>query len=392
VATSPDVTPLSELALLFLRLGATAFGGPAAHIALMRTEVVEKRGWLTDHQFLDMLGAVNLIPGPNSTELAMHLGRSRRGWPGLVVAGACFILPAAVLVVIIAWLYVAYGKMPQTAAALYGIKPVVLAVIAQALITLARKAVKSTLLAVCGALSATAALLDVNALLILLVAGCVPLAWRWLASLKKNSSASAAGLPGIALFLSAGPAPAIGAAFSLGALFLFFLKAGAVLFGSGYVLVAFLRDDLVQRWHWLTESQLLDAVAVGQVTPGPLFTTATFIGYLLGGLPGAMVATVGIFLPGFVFVAASAPLVPRMRRSRLCAAFLDGVNVASLGLMVAVVAQLARSAVTDFLTLMVAVSSLAVLQFAKRVNIVWLLAAGVAIGLAKAFAAGNWVF
>jgi chromate transporter len=194
------------------------------------------------------------------------------------------------------------------------------------------------------------------------------------------------------LFVAAGPAPATGAAFSLGALFLFFLKAGAVLFGSGYVLVAFLRDDLVYRWHWLTESQLLDAVAVGQVTPGPLFTTATFIGYLLGGLPGAMVATVGIFLPGFVFVAASAPLVPRIRRSRLCAAFLDGVNVASLGLMVAVVTQLARSAVTDFLTLMVAVSSLAVLQFAKRVNIVWLIAAGVAIGLFKAFAAGNWVF
>jgi chromate transporter len=389
VATSPNVTPLSELALLFLRLGATAFGGPAAHIALMRTEAVEKRGWLTDHQFLDMLGAVNLIPGPNSTELAMHLGRSRHGWLGLVVAGVCFILPAAVLVVIIAWLYVAYGKMPQTAAALYGIKPVVLAVIAQALITLARNAVKSTLLAVCGALSAAAALLDANALLILLVAGCVPLAWRWLASLKTNSSASAAGLPGIALFLAAGPAPASGAAFSLGALFLFFLKAGAVLFGSGYVLVAFLRDDLVHRWHWLTESQLLDAVAVGQVTPGPVSTAATFIGYLVGGLPGAMVATVGIFLPGFFFVAISGPLVPRMRRSRLCAAFLDGVNVASLGLMVAVMAQLARSAVTDFLTLVVAVSSLAILQFAKRVNVIWLIAAGVAIGLLKAFAAGD---
>jgi chromate transporter len=358
----------------------------------MRTEVVDKRGWLTDHQFLDMLGAVNLIPGPNSTELAMHLGRSRHGWPGLAVAGICFILPAAVLVVIIAWLYVAYGKMPQTAAALYGIKPVVLAVIAQALITLARKAVKSTLLAVCGALSAMAALLNVNALLVLLVAGSVPLAWLWLSRLKTNSGASAAGLPGIALFLVGGPAPATGAAFSLGALFLFFLKAGAVLFGSGYVLVAFLRDDLVHRWHWLTESQLLDAVAVGQVTPGPVSTTATFIGYLLGGLPGAMVATVGIFLPGFFFVAISGPLVPRLRRSRLCAAFLDGVNVASLGLMVAVVAQLARSAVTDLLTLMVAVSSLAVLQFAKRVNIIWLIAAGVAIGLAKAFAAGNWAF
>jgi chromate transporter len=377
------------LALLFFRLGSTAFGGPAAHTAMMRTEVVEKRGWLTDHEFLDMLGAVNLIPGPNSTELAMHIGRSRRGWPGLLVSGACFILPAAVLVLIIARLYVAYGHMPQTAAALYGIKPVVLAVIAQALMTLARKAVKSTLLAACGAVSVAAALVDVNALLILLVAGCVPLAWRWLSILRTDSNSKAVGLSGIALFLASGKTVATGAAFSIGALFLFFLKAGSVLFGSGYVLVAFLRDDLVQRWHWLTESQLFDAIAVGQVTPGPLFTTATFIGYLLGGLPGAFVATAGIFLPGFFFVAISGPLVPRIRRSRLCAAFLDGVNVASLGLMVAVEVQLARSAVTDLLTLIVAVSSLAVLQLAKRINVMWLIAAGVAIGLLKTFAAGN---
>ena len=384
-------TSLGELALLFLRLGSTALGGPAAHIALMRTEVVDRRGWFTDSEFLDMMGAVNLIPGPNSTELAIHIGRRRCGWAGLAVAGLCFILPAALLVTVMAVLYVNYGRRPQTAAALYGVKPVVLALIVQAVIALARKAVRSVVLAACGVVALGAALQGANALLLLLLAGGVLTGWHWYVNRRSSvSSATTAGTASHSMALLLAPVTATSAAsFSLGALFLFFLKTGSVLFGSGYVLFAFLRDDLVARWHWLTEAQLLDAIAAGQLTPGPLSTTATFIGYLLGGIPGAVIASVGIFLPGFVFVAISGPLVPRMRRSRLCGAFLDGVNVAALGLMSAVVVQLARAAVMDVVTLAVAVLALAALVFAKRLNSVWLLAGGVAVGLARAMMAGH---
>jgi chromate transporter len=372
-------TSLWEIATLFLRLGTTAFGGPAAHIAMMRSEVVEKRRWVSEQEFLDMLGATNLIPGPNSTELAIHLGHARRGWAGLLIAGTCFIVPAFLLVSLIAWLYVQYRQLPQAGAVFYGVKPIVLAIVAQALIGLARKAVKNRVLAVIGVLGIAAALLEMNELAILLVTGVGMMALEW-PRLRYRASKPLimAILPHISLAVAAINAVV---PFGLWPLFWFFLKTGSVLFGSGYVLLAFLRDDLVYRWHWLTEAQLLDAIAVGQITPGPVFTTATFIGYLLGGMPGAIVATVGIFLPAFFFVALSGPLVPRLRKSRLFGRFLDGVNIASLALMFAVLVQLARAAVLDWLTLVLAAVALALLYW-KRVNAVWLMLGGAAIGLA----------
>ena len=379
-------TTLRELATLFLRLGATTFGGPAVHIALMEDEVVRRRGWLRRDEFLDLLGATNLIPGPNSTELAIHIGHRRAGWPGLVVAGACFILPAMLIVLAVAWAYVRFGRLPQAVGLLYGVKPVVIAVVVQALLGLARSAVKSRALGIAGAAAVAATAAGVHELVVLLAAGSV------MAVLGRGGKAGRGGkggrepvppVPPIAA-LSA-PLGAVGAAagataFGLGPLFLFFLKVGSVLFGSGYVLLAFLRADLVTRWGWLTEGQLIDAVAVGQVTPGPLFTTATFIGYVLGGLRGGLVATLGIFLPAFVFVAASGPLVPRLRRSPVAGAFLDGVNVASLALMAVVTWQLGRAALVDLPTVALALASAAVL-LRFRINSAWLVLAGAAAGV-----------
>jgi chromate transporter len=360
---------LKELARLFLRLGFTAFGGPAVHIAMMEEEVVRRRKWLSPAEFLDLVGAVNLIPGPNSTELAIHIGHRRHGWPGLVVAGLCFILPAMLIVMTIAWIYVRFGKLPQTQAILYGIKPTMIAVIAQALWRLGRTALKTRTLALICLISTTAVFAGANELLVLFVAGVVTIG-------SHNVFQAILPFP----LLAAVPAATKG--FGLMPLFLFFLKTGSVLFGSGYVLLAFLRADLVERWHWLTESQLLDAIAVGQVTPGPVFTTATFIGYILGGWAGALIATLGIFLPAFFFVAISGPLVPRIRRSRVAGAFLDGVNVASLGLMIVVTAQLARSALVDYITvILVLVSTVLLLRW--KLNSVWLVVGGALVGLLK---------
>lgn len=353
-----------ELALLFLRLGATAFGGPAAHIAFMEEEVVRRRQWLSREEFLDLLGATNLIPGPNSTEMAIHIGYRRAGWPGLIVAGVCFILPAALIVGAIAWMYVRYAQLPDVEAVLYGIKPVIIAIVADALVRLAKTAVKSASLAALAVVAAVAALLGVNELLVLFGTGAVVMLVR-----ARNAMLA---LP---LAAAGGAAPAFG----LLPLFLFFLKVGSVLFGSGYVLIAFLRADLVERWRWLTETQLLDAVAVGQITPGPLFTTATFIGYILGGAPGAVVATVGIFLPAFVFVAISGPLVPRLRRSRAAGAFLDGVNAAAVALMAVVTVELARAAIVDVVTVLLCAGSAAVL-WKGRINSAWLVLAGAVAG------------
>ncbi len=375
---------LKELALLFLRLGFTAFGGPAAHIAMMEDECVRRRRWLSRDEFLDLLGATNLIPGPNSTELAIHLGHRRAGWAGLLVAGACFILPAALIVSSIAWIYVRFGRLPATEALLYGVKPVIIAVVLQALWGLGRAAVKTRLLAVVGLLAATASALGVDELFILFCAGAFMALWRLgeRAMTRGGGSQGTSGLfVGVPMLL---PSVAAGAAsavpFSLGGLFLFFVKVGAVLFGSGYVLLAFLRADLVEQWGWLTEAQLLDAVAVGQVTPGPVFTTATFIGYLLGGPLGAVVATIGIFLPAFFFVAVSGPLVPRLRRSWAASAVLDGVNVASLALMGVVTWQLGRSALVDPWTVGLALVS-AVLLLRFRLNSAWLVLGGGLVGL-----------
>jgi chromate transporter len=299
---------LLELTRLFLKLGTTAFGGPAAHIAMMEDEVVRCRQWLTHAEFLDLLGATNLIPGPNSTEMAIHIGQRRAGWPGLLVAGGCFILPAALIVSVIAWVYVHFGRLPRVEGILYGVKPVVIAIVLQALWRLGHSALKTKWLATLGLGAVALNFLGLNELVILFGAGLIAVMAR-----QSGSPNSTLPLLGIA---PAVPLATTSAAVSFGLwpLLLFFLKVGSVLFGSGYMLLVFLRADLVDRWHWLTESQLLDAIAVGQITPGPVFTTATFIGYVLGGASGATMATVGIFLPAFFFVAVSGPLVPRLRQ------------------------------------------------------------------------------
>jgi chromate transporter len=378
----PERTPLGELARLFLKLGTVAFGGPAAHVAMMEDEVVRRRGWLSREEFLDYLGATNLIPGPNSTELAIHIGFARAGWRGLLVAGSCFILPAALLVGTIAWAYVRFGALPAVQGVLYGVKPVVIAVVLQALWRLGRAALKTRALAALGAAAAIAVAVGANELLVLaagaIIAALLFRPWRAEGSSPASLAAGLGGAGKAAAVVGAGGA--VAAPFALGTLFGTFVKIGAVLFGSGYVLLAFLRADFVERLGWLTERQLLDAVAVGQVTPGPVFTTATFIGYLLGGAPGAVVATVGIFLPAFVFVALSGLLLPRLRRSPLTRAVLDGVNVASLALMAVVTWQLARAALIDPLTVGLALAS-ALLLLRYRVNSAWLVLGGAAAGL-----------
>jgi chromate transporter len=365
---SAPAARLSELAVLFLRLGATAFGGPAVHVAMLRDEVVERRRWVTDAEFLDLVSASNLIPGPNSTELAIHLGHRRAGFPGLVVAGVCFIAPAMVLTALLGWAYVRFGALPDVGWVLAGVKPVILAVVVQALWTLGAKALTTWPLRALAAACAAASALGVHELAVLGVAGLGVMAAR-----------RARQVPPALVVLGA-PAVAVAAApVTSSGLFLVFLKAGGLLFGSGYVLLAFLRADLVQRLGWLSEAQLIDAIAAGQVTPGPVFSTATFVGLVLGGWPGALAATAGIFLPAFVYVAVSAPLLPRLRASTSAAAFLDGVNVASLALMAVVTAQLARAAVVDGLTLaLAAVSAVVLVRF--RPNATWLVLAGAAAG------------
>ena len=369
-------TSLFSLALLFLRLGTTAFGGPAAHIAMMEDEVVRRRKWMTRDEFLDLLGAANLIPGPNSTELAIHIGHRQAGWPGLLVAGASFILPAVLIVLAFAWAYVRYGSLPQVAGVLYGVKPVIIAIVLQALWSLGRSAIKSKFLAVVGLFAVILTVLKIHELLVLFGAGLTAVLVRTVAQRIKSSKSL---IPASTLTLLLQTSSAGAASFGLWPLFLFFLKVGAILYGSGYVLLAFIRADLVERWHWLTETQLLDAIAVGQVTPGPVFTTATFIGYVLGGTRGAMVATLGIFLPAFFFVAISGPLVPRIRRSQLAGAFLDGVNVAALALMLIVTYQLGRATLIDLPTLALALIS-AFLLFRFRINSAWLILAGAIAG------------
>jgi chromate transporter len=370
---------IRDLAPPFLRLGLTAFGGPAAHIAMMEEEFVRRRQWVSREEFLDMLGASNLVPGPSSTEMAIHIGHRRSGWRGLVVAGVCFILPAMLIVMACAWVYAKFGSMPRVQSVMYGVKPVIIAVILQALWGLARTAVKSGFLAVAGLIAAVLAVAGGNLLAILLAAGVVAMLHALTA--RRLASGTLAVIPSATKsMLFSAPAVGAAASASLSGLFLVFLKFGAIIFGSGYVLLAFLQTDLVDRLHWLNQTQLLDAVAVGQVTPGPVFTTATFIGFLLGGVGGALVATVGIFLPGFLFVAASRPLIPRIRRSKVAGAFLDGVNVGAVALMIAVTWQLGRAAVVDYITAGMGVVSAFVL-ICFRLNSAWLVLAGGLVGL-----------
>lgn len=386
VSQADEVTKgrrLRELALLFLKLGTIAFGGPAAHIAMMEDEVVRRRGWLSREQFLDLLGATNLIPGPNSTEMAIHVGKVRAGWSGLVVAGVSFIVPAMLIVLALTWAYTRFGSLALAQGVLYGVKPVVIAVVAQAIWALGRSAVKTRLLAVVGVAALALVAFGVNELLVLVGTGLMVL----LVHLGAGRGKRAIALVGLLAPPGAGAAGGAAVPLGLWPLFLVFLKIGSVLYGSGYVLLAFLRSDLVERRGWLTEGQLLDAVAIGQVTPGPVFTTATFIGYVLGGLPGALVATAGIFLPAFVFVALTGPLVEKARTSPAARAILDGVNVASLALMTFVTAELVVAAVVDLVTLVLALAS-SVLLIRYRVNSAWLVAGGALVGLVVAVVRG----
>lgn len=383
MSDGPRPTRLAELAWLFFTLGTIGFGGPAAHIALMEDEVVRRRGWLTSRQFLDLVGATNLIPGPNSTELAIHIGRARAGGAGLVVAGLCFILPAALIVAAIAWGYRQYGTLPQAEALLYGVKPVVLAIVVRAVAGLGRTAIASVPLAVLAVAALAASLVaHVHELVILLAGGLAGAALAMWTPRGPDArvALSLVGLWQLPAVVAGGTS--LGAPVSLTSLFLVFAKAGSVLFGSGYVLLVFLRADLVERLGWLTDTQLLDAIAVGQITPGPVFTTATFIGFQLAGWTGAAIATIGIFAPAFVFVAVSAPLVPRLRRSRVMSGVLDGVNVASLALMAAVTVLLARDAVVDITTAVLAAIAF-VLLVRTRIGATWLLLAAALVGFSS---------
>jgi chromate transporter len=351
---------------------------------MMRQECVERRKWLTEEQFLDLLGASNLVPGPSSTEVAIHIGFRQGGVPGLVIAGACFILPAFLLVMAIAWAYVRFGHLPQVAGILYGVKPIVIAIIVQALWNLGRTAIKTRFLAFMALIAAVAAFLNANPLGILFGVGLLVVGGRWRVDRQRQGFT-----PLLILLLVVGAlaaAPALlgkvtgrGTVLTLPSLLLVFLKLGSVVYGSGYVLLAFLRAELVTHRGWITTSRLLDAVAVGQVTPGPVFTTATFIGYVLAGPAGAVVATFGIFLPAFAFVALSGPLVSRIRSSALSGAFLDGVNVAALALMAAVTCQLGLDALRDPPTIVLALLSL-LLLLRYRANSAWLILAGALLG------------
>ena len=369
---------LKEVTTVFLKMGATAFGGPAAHVAIMHDEVVRRRQWLSDEQFLDLLGATNLIPGPNSTEMAIHLGYLRAGWPGLIAGGLGFILPATLLVLGLAWAYTRLQTLPAAGFLLYGVKPVVIAIILQALWRLGRKALRDPLSGLVAAAALGLYFLGANELVLLLAGGLAVLLVKGLPRLRRSLGAFLLPLGGSALAAAAAAVP-----FSLPLLFLTFLKIGAVLYGSGYVLLAFLRADLVVRYGWLSDTQLMDAVAIGQVTPGPLFTTATFIGYQLGGVSGALLATLGIFLPAFIFVAISNPFIPRLRASPGFSALLDGVNAAALGSMAAVTWQIGHSSLVDPLTVLIALVSL-VLLLRFKVSSTWLIAGGALAGVLSA--------
>jgi chromate transporter len=373
---------LTEIAVVFLKLGTIAFGGPAAHLAMMEEEFVRRRQWMTRAEFLDRLATANLIPGPSSTEVAIFVGQLKGGWRGLVVAGCCFIIPAAVIVSLIAWTYVRFGSLPKVEGMLAAIKPAVVAIVIQALGKLGRTALPTALLAVVAVLAAALSFVGVSPVLVLVFAGVLSAASSVMKNRLLGTSIGLPGFFGLPKIVAAVMAvAATGAAFPVGLmrLFLSFLKIGSVVFGSGYVLLAFLQAEFVERLHWLTDKQLIDAIAVGQFTPGPVFTTATFIGYIVAGWAGAVVATVGIFLPGFVLVAVSGPLIPRLRRSAVAAAALDGVVAGSLALIAVVAWQLGRASIIDRATLIIFVASLiALLRF--RINSAWLVAAAAVVG------------
>ena len=366
----PQKSDLKEIAILFFKLGTIAFGGPAAHIAMMEDEVVKKRKWMTHEHFLDLVGATNLIPGPNSTEMTMHCGHERAGWKGLFVAGVCFIFPAVVITSVFAWLYQVYGQLPKVEPFIYGIKPAVIAIIVMAAYRLSKKAIKSPELLVLGMITLVACLLGLNEILALFGSGFLGLGFYFL---KKDKSTLRSHIPFLFLLLT--EPPKIGT-FKI---FLTFLKVGAILYGSGYVLFAFLDAELVGA-GWITRQVLIDAVAVGQITPGPVLSTATFIGWQMNGIAGAIVATMGIFLPSFLFVLLLNPLIPKMRKSKIMGSILDAVNVAAVALIVAVCIEMGKDSLTDWRTMLIALLSLLVVFIFRKLNSAFIVLGAAALG------------
>jgi len=367
-----------ELTAVFLRLGLTAFGGPLAHIAMMRNEFVDKRRWLTNDEFLELIAATNLIPGPNSTEMAIHLGYKRGGAIGLVLAGVSFILPASIIVCSLAWVYTKYGNTPELGWLMYGIGPVVIAIICDALIKLGRSTINRPFRVLLATIVLALSLNGFNELALLAGGAAIGLGLKFV---QRTGLAGIATLTIGATSLTAAVQTIATEAvpFTLSRLTLFFFKVGSLLFGSGYVLIAFLRADLTDRWGWLTNQQLLDAITVGQITPGPLFTTATFIGYLLGGWLGAVLATIAIFTPAFFFVALSQPLIDQAKKSSLLRNLLSGLVIASFGLMAAVTWQLTQTTVVDIATFMIFAGASAIATLWKT-NWTWLILAGGVLG------------
>lgn len=375
---------LSEVSWVFLKLGTIGFGGPAAHVSMMRREIVVDRAWVSEREFLDAFSATSLIPGPGSTQLALYLARRRAGWRGLIAGGLCFIAPAMTIVLTLAWAYVRYGRTPAGVGILYGVAPVVVAIVADAVLGLGRMAVRGAAASTVTVLALGGYLLGVNIFLMLFVAGAAITVIRNRDRIRFPHASLVAPLAPLAAFSAlAQRRPAAGGP-SLGEIVAEFLKLGSIVFGSGYVLFAYLHRDLVTGLGWLTPRQLLDALAVGQVTPGPVFTTATFIGYVLHGFAGALVATLAIFLPSFLLIAALWSVIPKLRRSPWAAAALDGVNAAAVGVMAGVCWDLGRAALRDPLTWILAAGSLLVL-LRFRLNYAWLVAVGVAAGLAHAW-------
>ncbi len=361
---------LKEVSLLFLRLGTTSFGGPVAHIAIMEKEVVNKKQWMSREHFLDFIGMTNLIPGPNSTEMAMHCGYNRAGALGLWLAGFCFIFPSFIITAIFAWVYKQYGTLPAITPFFYGVKPAVIAIILDAVFKFGKKALKNWQLGIIGAVVLAAALFKINALLLLLIAGFVGM--LWLSGFKGNVKS----IFPFTLLQVGNVLPS----YSTAKLFFVFLKIGSILFGSGYVLFAYLDGDLVQHLHWLTRQQLMDAVAAGQFTPGPVLSTATFIGYQISGASGALASTVGIFLPSFIFVWILTPFIPKLRKSKLTSSFLDAVNIASVALMLAVTIHMGITTLVDWKTILIAILGFACLLQFKKLNSFWVIVGGAIVG------------
>lgn len=369
---------LKEIAKLFLKLGIIGFGGPAAHIAMMQAEVVVKKKWFTEQHFLDLIGATNLIPGPNSTEMAIHIGHEKAGWKGLIVAGFCFIFPAVIITLIFACLYKEYGQIPAIKPFLYGIKPAIIAIILSAIFPLAKKSLKTIQLGIIGGIVLLLSLLNYNEIILMFGAGFIALLfYYWKQNTNKNMNIF------IPIPLFQGLNTNLISATNLN-LFLIFLKIGSILYGSGYVLFALLDAELVAK-GLLSRTQLIDAIAVGQFTPGPVFSSVTFIGYQINDFSGAMLSTIAIFLPSFIFVALLNPLVKKMRNSKLFSAFLDAVNVASIAIIVSICIEMGKETIIDWRTVLIALLSIIITFNYKKINSAFIVLGGSILGYLLSF-------